>query len=61
MKYAYLLFVSSKQTLDQIKSYNKTDYKFGFITDIDSERPEKGLNENIINFISKKKVSHHGC
>jgi len=33
----------------------KKKYKYGFVTKIDSERPQKGINENIIKFISKKK------
>jgi len=32
-----------------------TSYKFGFVTDIESDRPKKGLNENTIEYISKKK------
>ena len=30
-------------------------YKFGFITDIESDKPQKGLNEDTIKFISKIK------
>ena len=30
-------------------------YKFGFITDIETDRPKKGLNEDTIEYISKKK------
>ena len=30
-------------------------YKYGFVTDIESERAPKGLNEDIIRFISAKK------
>jgi Fe-S cluster assembly protein SufB len=32
-----------------------TDYKYGFVTDIDADNAPKGLNENIIRFISAKK------
>jgi len=32
-----------------------TSYKFGFVTDIESDKPKKGLNENTIEYISKKK------
>ncbi|MCL6097497.1 MAG: Fe-S cluster assembly protein SufB [Bacteroidetes bacterium] len=32
-----------------------TEYKWGFVTDIDSETVKKGLNEEVIRFISKKK------
>ena len=30
-------------------------YKFGFVTDIESDRSKKGLNEDTIEYISKKK------
>ena len=40
------------QTLD---NYAKDKYKYGFITDIDADRPKKGLNEETIKFISQKK------
>ena len=43
---------NTSQTLD---SYAKDKYKYGFVTDIDSDRPEKGINENTIKFISDKK------
>ncbi len=33
----------------------KRDYKYGFVTDIDSEFAPKGLNEGIVRFISDKK------
>jgi len=42
----------TSQTLDK---YVQDKYKYGFITEIDSERPEKGLNYKIIQFISQKK------
>jgi Fe-S cluster assembly protein SufB len=32
-----------------------SDYKYGFVTDIDSDKAPKGLNEDIIRFISAKK------
>jgi len=32
-----------------------TEYKYGFVTDIDSDNAPKGLNEDIIQFISAKK------
>ena len=31
-------------------------YKYGFVTDIESETAPKGLNEDIIRFISAKKA-----
>lgn len=38
--------------LDELTS---TDYKWGFVTDIETETAPKGLNEDIIKFLSKKK------
>ena len=33
----------------------KEPYKYGFVTDIETEKIEKGLNEDIIRLISQKK------
>lgn len=41
-----------KQLIDE---YTKSDYKFGWTTDIESETAPKGLNEDTIRFISAKK------
>ena len=38
-----------------IEDINQDKYKYGFVTDIVSERPKKGLDENTIKFISNKK------
>jgi len=38
-----------------IDSFTQGDYKFGFITDIETDMAPKGLNEDIIRFISLKK------
>ncbi len=43
------------ETSKTLEKYSQDKYKYGFITEIDSERPKKGLNEEIIKFISKKK------
>ncbi len=40
------------KVLDELTS---TDYKWGFVTDIETETAPKGLNEDIIKFLSKKK------
>ena len=32
-----------------------TSYKYGFVTDVESDRPKKGLNQDTIEFISRKK------
>ncbi|MEC7839812.1 MAG: Fe-S cluster assembly protein SufB [Chlamydiota bacterium] len=36
-------------------AYSSTEYKYGFVTDVETERIEKGLNEDVIREISKKK------
>ncbi|MCX6247586.1 MAG: Fe-S cluster assembly protein SufB [Bacteroidetes bacterium] len=38
-----------------IDSFTSGEYKFGFITDIETDMAPKGLNEDIIRFISAKK------
>jgi Fe-S cluster assembly protein SufB len=41
-----------KQLLDEVTS---SEYKYGFVTDIEADEAPKGLNEGIIKFISAKK------
>ena len=41
----------TNQTLGQ---YAQDKYKYGFVTDIESDRPKKGLDEKTIKFISQK-------
>lgn len=36
-------------------------YKHGFVTDIETEVVPKGLNEDVIRLISKKRKSQNGC
>ena len=43
------------QTTDTLEKLANDKYKYGFVTDIDSERSKKGLNEDTIKFISQKK------
>ncbi|PPR45600.1 MAG: FeS cluster assembly protein SufB, partial [Alphaproteobacteria bacterium MarineAlpha6_Bin1] len=43
------------QALNQIDTYADRSYKYGFVTDLESDRPAKGLNEDTIKFISQKK------
>ncbi|PPR45591.1 MAG: FeS cluster assembly protein SufB [Alphaproteobacteria bacterium MarineAlpha5_Bin8] len=47
--------MSSINELNDILSDKERSYKFGFSTDIESERPKKGLSEDTIKFISSKK------
>ena len=44
-----------QETVERVKSIDVDAYKYGFITDIESERAPKGLNEDIVRFISAKK------
>ena len=46
------MITETSKTLDK---YAQDKYKYGFVTNIDSDRPKKGLDEEIIKFISKKK------
>jgi Fe-S cluster assembly protein SufB len=43
------------ETVEQVKSIDVDLYKYGFVTDIESELAPKGLNEDIVRFISAKK------
>src|SRR3712207_6174066 len=42
-------------TLERIKDIDVDKYKYGFSTDIESEKAPKGLSEDIVAFISRKK------
>jgi Fe-S cluster assembly protein SufB len=44
-----------KETVEKVQSLAGEKYKYGFSSDIDSEKAPKGLNEDIIRFISAKK------
>lgn len=37
------------------------EYKYGFTTDIDTDRIPVGLSEDVVRLISKKKTSPTGC
>ena len=43
------------ETAQTIQDYADDGYKYGFVTDIETESAPKGLNEDIIRFISAKK------
>ena len=45
----------SSETLNTLDTYSKNKYKYGFVTEIDEVKPQKGLNEDVIKFISLKK------
>ncbi len=42
-------------TVEQVKAIDVDQYKYGFVTDIESDLAPKGLNEDVIRFISAKK------
>ncbi len=43
------------EATETIEGFVKSDYKYGFITDIETDSAPPGLSEDIIRFISKKK------
>jgi Fe-S cluster assembly protein SufB len=44
-----------KETVDAVESIDVEAYKYGFSTDIESDKAPKGLSEDIVRFISAKK------
>ncbi len=43
-------------TIDQVKGLTDQKYKYGFVTEIESETAPKGLNEDVVRFISARKA-----
>src|SRR6476659_4790655 len=46
---------AAPQTVDQVRRIDVDQYKYGFVTDIESDKAPKGLSEDIVRFISAKK------
>jgi Fe-S cluster assembly protein SufB len=46
--------VATQETIDQVNELNKK-YKYGFVTELESEKAPLGLSEDIVRFISAKK------
>ena len=46
---------ATSETVDHVKQLAEQKYKYGFVTDIDVDSVPKGLNEDIVRFISAKK------
>lgn len=44
-----------QETIDRVKAIDVDQYKYGFVTDIESEKVRKGLDEEIVRIISAKK------
>jgi Fe-S cluster assembly protein SufB len=47
--------MADQDTIDLVKTIEVDKYKYGFETDIESDYAPKGLNEDIVRFISNKK------
>jgi len=44
-----------QETIDRVKAIEVDEYKYGFFSDIEADKAPKGLNEDIVRFISAKK------
>ncbi|RDV05573.1 Fe-S cluster assembly protein SufB [Undibacter mobilis] len=44
-----------QETVDRVRQIDVDQYKYGFVTDIESEKAPKGLSEDTVRFISAKK------
>jgi Fe-S cluster assembly protein SufB len=44
-----------QETVDRVRAIDVDAYKYGFVTDIESEKPPKGLDESTVRYISAKK------
>ena len=44
-----------RETVDQVRRIDVDQYKYGFVTDIASDKAPKGLSEDTVRFISQKK------
>ena len=44
-----------QETVEQVRRIDVDQYKYGFVTDIESDKAPKGLSEDIVRFISAKK------
>jgi Fe-S cluster assembly protein SufB len=44
-----------QETVEHVRSIDVDQYKYGFVTDIESEKAPKGLSEDTVRFISAKK------
>src|SRR5256884_4988151 len=44
-----------QETVEQVRRIDVDQYKYGFVTDIESDKAPKGLSEDTVRFISAKK------
>jgi len=47
--------IKTEESNREVKAAIRQDYKYGFVTDIESETAPRGLSEDIVRFISEKK------
>src|SRR5512137_2156970 len=45
-----------QETVEQVRRIDVDQYKYGFVTDIESDKAPKGLSEDTVRFISAKKA-----
>ena len=45
-----------QETIERVRRIDVDQYKYGFVTDIESDKAPKGLSEDIVRFISAKKA-----
>jgi Fe-S cluster assembly protein SufB len=46
---------AAQETVERVRQIDVDKYKYGFFTDIESVKAPKGLNEDVVRFISEKK------
>ncbi len=44
-----------QDTVDRVKAIDVSEYKYGFVTEIESDKAPKGLDQGTVRFISAKK------
>ena len=44
-----------QETIERVRRIDVDQYKYGFVTDIESDKAPKGLSEDTVRFISEKK------
>jgi Fe-S cluster assembly protein SufB len=44
-----------QETVEQVRAIDVDQYKYGFVTDVEMDKAPKGLNEDIVRFISARK------
>src|SRR3981081_507230 len=49
-----------QETIERVRRIDVDQYKYGFVTDIESDKAPKGLSEDIVRFISAKKTEPEG-